>query len=293
MAKITITAEQLGKLLNKAGLKDSDEFKALTEGEADAELTQDQFDKLASGLLSITDAIKHPEVIKGTKGTIFAPTEAAMVEMLKANGLDDEGIKKLLDGKSNADKVKAALEHVKALVDSDKNKTKDEREKEWAEKEKTYKKSEADLQKQLLTEQQARQTEKVDYGLETFLLNKDNFQLNTTIPVATQLRILKEDIRALAQEKGAVISIDPSKGLQFLDKEDPTKQYFPVGSTEPANPKELILPVIEKHGFLNKQQGDVSEETVIPQNRQVIGGQVLQSKNVNFGIIDEQIKAQS
>lgn len=286
MKKFTITADQMGKILVKAGLSDSDEFKALTEGEADAELTQDQFDKITSGLLNIEDAKKHPEVTKAiineAKGKIFAPTEDAMKAMLKSEGMDEADIKKLLDGKTNAEKITAALAHIKSLVDSDKSKTKEQREKEWEEKEKAFNERITELDTAVKNEQAGRHDDRVNTALERFVSNKENYTLIDTIPLPTQLRLIREDIRRTADAKGAILTTDATGELTLMDKEDPTKPYHVPGSTEAAKPKEFFHPVIDALGFINKQPGENRKESFVQNEQHQPNSRVVASRNTNF-----------
>jgi hypothetical protein len=257
MKKIWISADQFKAIITKAGMT-AEEFKALLEGDADANLDQDNFDKVMGKLFSISDAKTSKEVEDHFKSKLFDKTDNAVKEYLKGAGLDDAAIAKLIDGKASPDKIKLALKHVQDLGKADGTKTDSDREKDWQTKETEFKNQIQTLTNDLNTEKSARYADATDTALDSFFGNADNFKLVPGLPKEVQLRIIKEDFLKAADAKGAKVVIK-DKVPVLVHKDDEAKPFTEVGSTTAVDSKTFGLGVVEKLGLLDKQPGKVEK----------------------------------
>lgn len=262
MKKISISAELFGRILSKLPAEQAKEFKSLTEGEADSELTEEQYNKIFSGLLSIAAASEHPEVIGKIKNSELGKIDAQLIEVLKGRGLKEDEITALFNGKVTADRIKLTSEKIQELAKKESGKTDTQREQEWQQ---TKSKLEADLaaaNTALTNEQQGREADRTTTAINTFLGNPKNVSLLANVPLETQLDLLGPRILSRLDKLGAKIAVE-NGAIKLVDKNDPSKAYHQPGSAEPLAFKDFSEGIAKEAGLWNSQPGKV-ENVPIP-----------------------------
>ncbi|WP_346236753.1 hypothetical protein ABDK00_014035 [Niabella insulamsoli] len=203
----------LEKLFKKVGIEITDELKSLTDLEN--EVGEDQFKKVDEGLLSITAAKSHPDVLKQLRQNILGVADTQMDNLISELGItvgeDFANEKNTYERISKLVKAAAAAQKKAGKPDGD-----------FAAKEAEYNKQLKDL-KDLLASKETefkttRETDLTSFELQKILLGKDYVfpkEMDRSIAIQTALAAVNNDLL----KKGFNIKRDESGQLVVVNKE--------------------------------------------------------------------------